>query len=122
MPVRTGPRSSPWTTVRCSHCGSGFPLSIRNQQQCRSDGREPLCTSCRRPPVKLRDAERQRLEAWWRRRLPPEELAEGDMGDMTRRELIRSVGPTTSTSRWNRDTEPDPIPGTASSVSPSASA
>ena len=63
MPVRTGPRSSPWTTVRCSHCGSGFPLSIRNQQQCRSDGREPLCTSCRRPPVKLRDAERQRLEA-----------------------------------------------------------
>jgi hypothetical protein len=41
-------------------------------------GKAPMtpCPDCRRPPVTLSEAERQRYERWWRRQLPDTELAE----------------------------------------------
>jgi uncharacterized protein YbaR (Trm112 family) len=69
-------RRQPWTTLICSQCNDAYPLSTRNAQRLRSEGREPLCPTCRYPIPVLSDEERRKLQAWWLERLPVEELAE----------------------------------------------
>jgi hypothetical protein len=40
-------------------------LSARREREHRRQGREPVCSLCRRPPIELTDAERERYVRWW---------------------------------------------------------
>ena len=64
-------RRQPATIVTCCDCGQGFELSARNAQRYRSEGRDPRCRECRRPP---RPKPTERDRAWWTDRFTPEEI------------------------------------------------
>ena len=70
MAVAAQERTSPWTSVLCSECGSDFPLALRNVTRLRSQGREPVCPTCRCPRPKPTQADYD----FWLSRMSMEEI------------------------------------------------
>ena len=66
----------------CASCGERMTLSVRRAYEYRRRGTEPICRSCRRPPVVFTDGERERFVKWWRERsgLSERELREISLG------------------------------------------
>ena len=52
--------------MTCADCGDGFDLSVRREYEYRRAAKPPLCQMCRRPGLKLTDAEREHYGRWWR--------------------------------------------------------
>ena len=59
-------RVGPSVRMTCADCGDGFDLSSRRAYELRRSARPTLCRTCRRPSVKLTEAERERYLRWWR--------------------------------------------------------
>ena len=60
--------------LRCGECGGALKLSASSADRYRREGRDPVCSDCRRP--KLSEAQQAKLRAWWLKRYSPDELAE----------------------------------------------
>jgi hypothetical protein len=61
--------------LRCPECNRPRNLSPEHTHRIVS-GKAQLtpCRDCRRPPVTLSEAERERFTRWWRNQLPDEQL------------------------------------------------